>query len=163
MLVRKSCFFEVGIFNNCLAGIDDWDMWTRIAELRPVVIDDRPVSVYRCATPESGQGSSDLARHLFAAVKHQRQLLTLPRAAAASVALRRAVRKNLKRRVSDTLSWRAAENLPRGYFRFAAANFFTALRVSPLWAARPTHLRVLYSSWVDQLKRPKPGRATSVG
>src|SRR2546423_1124586 len=71
VLVRKSCFFEVGIFNKSLAGIDDWDMWTRIAELHPVVIDDHSVGVYRCATAGSGQGSSDLAKHLFAAVKHQ--------------------------------------------------------------------------------------------
>jgi hypothetical protein len=149
VLVRKSCFFEAGIFNKSLAGIDDWDMWTRIAELRSVVIDDRPVSIYRSATPESRQGSSNLSKHLFAAVRHQRQLLALPRAAAAPASLRRTVRGKLKRNISDTLSWRAAEHLPRGFFRFAAANFFTALRVSPLWAARPTHLRVLYRSWTN--------------
>jgi glycosyltransferase involved in cell wall biosynthesis len=149
VLVRKSCFFEVGIFNQSLAGIDDWDMWTRIAELRSVVIDDRPVSIYRSATPESRQGSSNLSKHLFAAVRHQRQLLALPRAAAAPASLRRAACRKLKRNISDTLSWRAAEHLPRGFFRFAAANFFTALRVSPLWAARPTHLRVLYRSWTN--------------
>jgi glycosyltransferase involved in cell wall biosynthesis len=163
VLVRKSCFFEIGIFNKDLAGIDDWDLWTRIAELRPVVIDEQPVSVYRSATPESGQGSSDTARHLFAAMKHQRQLLTLPRAAAAPASLRRAVRRRLKRNISDTLSWRAAEHLPRGFFRFAAANFFTALRVSPLWAARPTHLRVFYRSWTNQLNGRSPARITSAG
>jgi hypothetical protein len=152
VLVRKSCFFEVGIFNENIAGIDDWDMFARITELRPIIIDDHPVSVYRCATPKSGQGSSCLAKHLFAAVKHQEQLLTLPRAQEASLHLRRAVRKNLKRRVSDTLSWRAAEELPRGSLRFAAANLFTSLRVSPRWAARPTHFRVLCRSSLAQLR-----------
>jgi hypothetical protein len=163
VLVRKACFFEVGIFNKSLAGIDDWDMWARIAELRPVVIDNRAVSVYRCATPDSGQGSSNSAKHLFAAVKHQKQLLALPRAAAAPWALRRTLRKNLKRRIADTLSWRAAEHLPRGFVRFAAANFLTALRISPLWAARPTHLEVLFRSWVHQLRTRSAQGTTSVG
>src|SRR5688500_4033209 len=28
VLVRKSCFLEVGIFNQQIPGIDDWDMWS---------------------------------------------------------------------------------------------------------------------------------------
>lgn len=152
VLVRKACFFEIGIFNKRIAGIDDWDMWTRIAELWPVVVDNQPVGIYRAATPRSDQGSSALAKHLSAAVNHQKQLLTLPRAQAATAQLRRTIRKNLKRRISDTLSWRAAEHLPRGAFRFAAANFFAALRISPLWAARPTHFQVLLKTSVEQVK-----------
>jgi hypothetical protein len=153
VLVRKSCFFEVGLFDRHLAGIDDWDMWVRITELRHVVVDDLPVCVYRQATPGSGQGSSGLARHLHAAVRHQPRLLSLPRAQAAPSALRRAVRWMMRRRIADTLSWRAAEELPRGAVRFAASNFFVALRVSPLWAARPTHLRVLWQSAAARLRR----------
>lgn len=164
VLVRKSCFFEVGLFNRRLAGIDDWDMWARIAELRPFVIDDWPVSIYRSPTPSSGQGSSALARHLHAAFKHQERLLALPRARAASKQIRKAVRAGLMRRVSDTLSWRAAEQLPRGHVHFAASNFLTALRISPLWAARPTHLRVLWKNSAAQLRkwRGQPGATTPV-
>lgn len=143
VVVRKQCLFEVGLFNPRIAGIDDWDLWTRIAEVRPVLVDDRPVCIYRSATPESGQGSSDMARHMAAAVKHQARLLSLPRARAAPARLRRAIRRNTRRRIADTLSWHAAEELPRGAFRFAAANFFAALSISPFWAARPTHFRVL--------------------
>src|SRR2546421_4214877 len=151
VLVRRKCFFEVGLFDQSIAGVDDWDMWTRIAEARPVLFDERPVCVYRRATPESGQGSSALASHLRAAVRHQPRLLSLPRARAAPSRMRRAVRVSLKRRVADTLSWHAAEQLPRGALRFAAANFFAALRMSPLRAARPTHLRVLWRSAAARL------------
>ncbi|HEV8168927.1 MAG TPA: hypothetical protein VGP59_06250, partial [Pyrinomonadaceae bacterium] len=57
---------------------------------------------------------------------------------------RRQVRKITKRRIADTLSWRAAEELPDGALRFAAANVLTALSLSPAWAMRPTHLRVFW-------------------
>ena len=144
VVVRKQCFFEVGIFNRNLAGIDDWDMWVRIAEVRPVLLDPDPVCIYRVASPGSGQGSSQMGRHLYAAVKHQAKLFSLPRVQAAPPAQQRSVRRTVRRRIADTLSWRAAEELPRGSFRFAASNFLYALRLSPFWAARPTHFRVLW-------------------
>lgn len=163
VLVRKSCFLEIGLFNRRIPGIDDWDMWTRITELRPIVVDDVPVSIYRCATPQSGQGSSALARHLMAAVKHQRQLLNLPRVREAPARLRRAVRSDARRRIADTLSWRAAEELPRAAFRFAAANILTALRICPLRVVRPAHFRVLWNGMAAQLqKRHRPPGAASV-
>ena len=146
VVVRKSCLLEVGLFDRSIPGIDDWDMWARLSESRPAVLDDRPVCLYRSAAPDSGQGSSALGRHMRAAVRHQSRLLMLPRAREATAARRRAVRRETRRRVADTLSWRAAEHLPRGHFRFAASNFLAALATSPLWAARPTHFRVLWRS-----------------
>jgi hypothetical protein len=146
VVVRKECFAEVGLFHWRLAGIDDWDMWTRLAAHRPAILDDKPVCIYRCATPQSGQGSSHQAAHLRAAIKHQRKLFLLPRARAAEVQFRKSIRRETKRRIADTLSWRAAEQLPRGEIRFAAANFLAALCISPRWAARPTHARILWRS-----------------
>jgi glycosyltransferase involved in cell wall biosynthesis len=159
VVVRKTCFYEVGIFNRHLSGIDDWDMWTRIAELRPILIDERAVCIYRRPSPTSGQGSSALARQLHSAAKHQRRLLSLRRAQSEPEHRRRGVRKAMRRRVADTLSWRAAEELPRGAFRYAASNFLVALRLSPLWAARPTHLRVLWHSAAAQLRARREPRA----
>jgi glycosyltransferase involved in cell wall biosynthesis len=152
VVVRRECFLEIGLFDRQLAGIDDWDLWTRIAEVRSVLLDHEPVCIYRVASPSSGQGSSMLSKHLYSAVKHQLRLLLLPRAQKASPTRRRAVMRNTRRRIADTLSWRAAEALPQGALRFAASNFFVALRVSPLWAVRPTHLRVLHRSAVTQLR-----------
>lgn len=154
VVVRRSAFQTVGLFKQRLAGIDDWDMWVRISELYPVLVDQQPVCIYRCATPASDQGSSALARHLHAAVRHQASLLSLPRARAASFAQRRAVIKNTRRRVADTLTWRAAEELPRGAFGFAAQNFLTSVRLSPMWALRPTHLQVLWRSFQSPKRLP---------
>ena len=152
VVVRKSCFRAVGLFNKRLAGIDDWDMWVRIAELYPVLVDQQPVCVYRCATPASDQGSSALARHLHAAAEHQRQLLSLPRAQSEPYRRRRTVRRNTKRRIADMLTWRAAEALLHGAWQFAAGNFLTSVRLSPMWALRPTHVRVLCRGFTNQNK-----------
>ncbi len=146
VVVRKSCFQEVGLFNRRLAGIDDWDMWARIAEQHPVLTDPTPVCIYRRPTPSSRQGSSSLAKHMRGACDHQPKLLLLPRAQNATASQRRSVRRMTKRRIADTLSWRAAEELPDGALRFAAANVLTALSLSPAWAVRPTHLRVFWRS-----------------
>lgn len=158
VVVRRECLLEVGLFDRRIPGIDDWDMWARLAESRPAVLDDRPVCVYRSPAPDSGQGSSAFGRHMLAAVRHQSRLLSLPRARSAPAALRRSARRNARRRVADTLSWRAAEQLPRGAFRFAAESFLAALRISPLRAARPTHFRVLFRGLVTLLTE-RSGRA----
>lgn len=158
VVVRKESFFEVGTFKQSLPGIDDWDMWTRIADVRPILVDDRPVCIYRCPTPFSGQGSSAQARHLYAAVRHQSALFSLPSAQKAPAAHRRAVRKMTRRRIADTLSWSAAEQLPNGAFRFAVTNFLVALRTSPRWAARPTHLRLLLNNTAAQFVKRKSKR-----
>jgi glycosyl transferase family 2 len=152
VVIRKGCFFEIGLFNQRLAGIDDWDLWTRVAEVRDILLDQTPVCIYRVASPSSGQGSSSLGTHLHSAVKHQARLFLLPRVQDAPEARRRAVNRSTRRCVADTLSFRAAEALPRGSFRFAASNFFKALRLSPMWAARPTHLRVLRHSASIELR-----------
>ena len=161
VVVRKECFFEIGLFDRRLAGIDDWDLWTRIAEVRDVLLDPTPVCIYRVGSPSSGQGSSDLGTHLHSAVKHQARLFLLPRAQDASPAQRRAVSKSTRRGIADMLSWRAAEALPRGAFRFAASSFFNALRLSPWWAARPTHLRVLRRSASTELRARLSARRVS--
>src|ERR1700674_785062 len=41
-LIRKECFLRVGLLNRHLNGIDDWDIFTRIAELYPVLVIETP-------------------------------------------------------------------------------------------------------------------------
>ncbi|HKR58421.1 MAG TPA: glycosyltransferase family A protein, partial [Pyrinomonadaceae bacterium] len=45
-LIRKACFLRVGLLNQRLGGIDDWDILTRIAEVYPVVVIDEPMGIY---------------------------------------------------------------------------------------------------------------------
>ena len=136
-LIRKTCFLRAGLFNRQLRGIDDWDIFTRLAELYPVLVIDQAVGIYREPTWNSGQGSSARAKQLSRAVSHQSKLLRLPRAAQAAPAQRRAVRRRMINRVADTLLGNAARRIPSGEFRPALANIGVALRLNPLRALRP--------------------------
>lgn len=136
-LIRKECFFRVGLLNRHLNGIDDWDIFTRIAELYPVLVLETPVGIYRQPTPFSGQGSSARAAQLHGAARHQLKLLRLPRARSAPSSQRRAARKRMTKRIAENLLWKAAHYLPEGKFGPAYTNVSVALRLDPLSAVRP--------------------------
>ena len=143
VVIRKECFTRVGLFDRALPGLDDWDMFVRIAELYPVVVDDEPVGIYRQPTPSSGQGSSAQSLHLSRAARHHLKLLRLPRAAAAPAEVRREIRARTLNRIADTLLLNAARRLREGAYRPAAANGLAALRLRPSRALRPTAYRRL--------------------
>jgi hypothetical protein len=149
-VIRKECFFRVGILDSYLPGIDDWDITVRIAELYQVAALEQPVTVYREPTPFSSQGSSSL--HILAskAVPHQKQLLTLPRAVAASAEKRKDARQRLLRKTSQSMIWQAATYLPEGANKYARANLLTALRLNPLGTCRPGVFKLLFLSCLPQ-------------
>ena len=136
-LIRKECFLQVGLLNRHLNGIDDWDIFTRIAELYPVLVIETPVGIYRQPTPFSGQGSSARAAQLSRAARHQLKLLRLPRATSAPFSQRRAARQRMLNRIAENLLWKAAHYLPDRKFGPAYANISVALKLDPLSALRP--------------------------
>ena len=136
-LIRKNCFLRVGLLNQRLGGIDDWDIFTRIAEVYSGLVIEEPMGVYRQPTPSSAQGSSSQAAQLRKASRHQLQLLKLPRARGAAASKRRAIRRRAINRIADTLLWNAALHLSRGEFRVVCANILGAFRLNPLRLARP--------------------------
>ena len=144
-LIRKDCLLRVGLLNQRLGGIDDWDIFVRIAELYPVLVIDEPMGLYRQPTPSSAQGSSSQGTQLLRAARHQLQLLKLPRAQAATQGQRRTIRKRTLNRIADTLLWSAARRLPEKEFGFVCRNTLTALRLNPLRAVRPRAYQKLAS------------------
>lgn len=146
VVVRRSAVLAAGLFKARLDGIDDWDLWVRLAELFPVVTVSEPVGVYRRPTPVSGQGSSDFARESLRLFRHQKRLLRLPLAAAAPPGERRRVRLETARRLADVLLHRAAVWGPRGHYRFALRHLLAGLRLAPSRALRPFVYRALYAS-----------------
>ncbi|HKO43100.1 MAG TPA: glycosyltransferase family 2 protein [Pyrinomonadaceae bacterium] len=144
-LIRKECLLRVGLLNPRLGGIDDWDIFVRIAELYPVLVINEPIGLYRQPTPSSAQGSSAQGAQLLRAVRHQLSLLKLPRALAASAKQRQSTRRRTLNRVADTLLWSAARRLPEREFGFVCRNTLTALRLNPLRAVRPRAYQKLAS------------------
>ena len=146
VVARKRAILAAGLLKQRLDGIDDWDLWVRLAELFPVVTVSEPVGVYRRPTPGSEQGSADFARDSLRLLRHQRELLKLPLAAAAAPRARRAARRQTARRLADVLFQRAAVWGPRGHYRFALGHFLTGLRLAPARALRPFVYREFYDS-----------------
>jgi glycosyltransferase involved in cell wall biosynthesis len=136
-LIRKECFLHAGLLNRHVSGIDDWDIFTRLAEIYPVLVIETPVGIYRQPTPFSGQGSSARAAQLRRAARHQLKLLRLPRATAAPFSKRRAVRKRMNNRIAENLLWNATHFLRNGKFGPAYANISVALSLDPLSVVRP--------------------------
>jgi len=58
---RRSCLNRVGLLDGDLPGIDDWDLWIRIAELYPIIALAKPVMIWRRSMPVSEQGTSQAA------------------------------------------------------------------------------------------------------
>ena len=148
-LIRKECLLRVGLLNPRLGGIDDWDIFVRIAELYPVLVINEPMGLYRQPTPSSAQGSSAQGAQLLQAARHQLRLLKLPRAQAATAQQRRSIRQRTLTRIADTLLWSAARRLPEKEFGFVCRNTLTALRLNPLRAIRPRAYQKLASHLLD--------------
>jgi glycosyltransferase involved in cell wall biosynthesis len=130
-LIRKESLLHVGLLRRHLIGIDDWDIFTRLAEIYPAVVTTEAVGVYRYPTRHSGQGSSARAAQLRRVFRHQLELLKLPRAQSASGKQRRMVRRRLRVRIADTSLWNAAQRLPYGDFDQVSENILLAMQLSP--------------------------------
>jgi glycosyltransferase involved in cell wall biosynthesis len=148
VLIRKGCFLHIGLLNARLCGIDDWDIFVRLAELYPVLVMQQVIGLYRQPSPLSGQGSSSQSAQLRRAARHQLRLLQLPRAMGASAQRRREARRRAVNRIADTLLWNAARRLPEKEYGFVWDNALAALRLNPLRAARPTAYRKLLAHWI---------------
>jgi hypothetical protein len=137
VLIRKECLLRTGLLKRQLAGIDDWDIFVRLAELYPVLVSKEPVGIYRQPTTSSGQGSSLRAAQLSRAARHQLQLLQLPRALQSPARRRRQARHRAVNRIADTLLLRAVRCFQAGEYRDACASISVAVRLNPLRALRP--------------------------
>lgn len=140
VVMRKECFYRVGLFDRDVPGVDDWDLFVRVAELYRTAVVDYPLGIYRMATPSSAQGTSSLAAHLTSAARQQEKLLGLPRVAGAG-AVRAEARRKALNNISDILLWNVYTWLPRGERRYSLSCLVTALRINPRGVLRPSVFR----------------------
>jgi len=115
VVFRRACLERVGLLEERIPGLDDWDLWVRISEVYPVVATMTPVSIWRRSTPVSGQGTSDSARLVSACVRQFRDVwMKLQRAAAAPRKTRRTAWQKFSENMAEHLIWESARSLRHG-------------------------------------------------
>jgi len=131
-LFRRSCLMRVGLLDEKVPGIDDWDLWLRMAEHFEVTATEQPVYSWRRSAPGSGQGSSSGARMVRMAVRQFRERwMRLERAAQAPSSRRRAAWHVFSEGMARHLVWEAVRAQGAGRTRQAAENISTGLRLLP--------------------------------
>jgi glycosyltransferase involved in cell wall biosynthesis len=158
---RRSCLDRVGLLDERLAGIDDWDLWVRVAELYGIIALQKPVVIWRSPTPVSGQGSSRAAEVASRCVRQFRQgWMRLPRAAAAPPEARREGWRRFSANVAAHLVWETMRSLRYGDVLQATRNAFAVLRLCPLSAvglARRRNVLYLLRKIGDTARRGRGG------
>ncbi|HWS90486.1 MAG TPA: glycosyltransferase family A protein [Pyrinomonadaceae bacterium] len=132
VLFRRSCLARVGVLDRSTAGVDDWDLWLRIASRYAVLAHGRPVTVWRRSTPTSGQGSSRPAELVELSTRQfRRKWMGLARAASATEFERRRAWRLFSEHAAGQLVFEAARTLGGRQFRQARACLGVALRLHP--------------------------------
>jgi hypothetical protein len=158
-LFRRSCLLRTGLLDEAVPGIDDWDLWIRIASLYEVAATETPVMVWRRPTPFSGQGTSH-AREMVRMISGQsrRKWFRLARAAEAPPPRRREARRRLSENMASHLAFETVRAATGGHLLLAQKNALAALGRHP-WASA----RVMFSH-LRSASRPRArGELTAAG
>ncbi|MBV9928500.1 MAG: glycosyltransferase family 2 protein [Acidobacteria bacterium] len=159
VLFRRSCLMRVGLLDESVPGLDDWDLWVRLAERFPVVAWERPVYRWRRSSPGSGQGSSSGARMVRMAVRQFRERwVRLGRAAAAPRSARRAAWHAFSDGMARHLIWETVRAQAEGRTLQAAENMLTGLRLLPSATLRVPFDRRRARAVLTRLREVPPTR-----
>lgn len=112
VVFRRSHVLSTGLFDRLIPGIDDWDLWIRMAALYPVVAFAEPVVTWRKPGPNSDQFSARAVEIVAMSTRQFRQRwLKLPRAAEAPASMRRQASRQFSQNMASHLVWEAARSL----------------------------------------------------
>lgn len=144
VVFRRSCLSRVGLLDGGIPGLDDWDLWVRIAEIYPIMAAETPVIIWRRATPVSGQGTSNAAGLVSMSVQKFRDgWMNLPRAAGAARRTKRVVWREFSENMAEHLIWESARALRCGEFRQPLRNLSVLPWLDPLTIMRIAEHRLL--------------------
>jgi glycosyltransferase involved in cell wall biosynthesis len=129
---RRSCLSRVGLLDDSIAGLDDWDLWVRIGEIYSIIALELPVIVWRRSTPGSGQGTSNAAQMVSLCVRQFRRWMNLPRAQAASRHTKRTLWHAFSENMAEHLIWESARALRDAQVGQAIKSLATLPRLHPL-------------------------------
>ena len=143
---RRSCLSEVGMLDPSLKGVDDYDLWIRIAERHAVRGLTKPVGIWRAAQADSGQGSSDkVLEALRTNEVSNRALDSLARCLNDNVTAEK-TRAAVRRRTSEFLFWNASENYRHGNISAMRSSLVAGLKFDTKRIIRPSVLKMALRS-----------------
>jgi glycosyltransferase involved in cell wall biosynthesis len=129
---RRECLSRVGLLDDSISGIDDWDLWVRIAEIFSIAAVEEPVMIWRQSTRTSSQGSSRTVDLIEQGRRRFREhWLKLPRVQSAAQNERREAWRSFSNNVSEHLVWEVFSALGRFELGYAGKSTLTALRLHP--------------------------------
>lgn len=146
VVFRRACLSRVGLLDDALAGIDDWDLWLRIAALYPVMVLEQPVVSWRKSTPVSGQGTSHALELVNLSTRQFRESwLALTRVTETSASKQRECLQLFSENMAGHLLWETWRAVAAGEMKMACRNMLGAMRLHPAGmirvAARRTSFR----------------------
>ena len=146
VVFRRSCLSRIGVLDDAILGIEDWDLWVRIAELYPVLSVEAPVIIWRQSHPGSGQLTSR-ADHIVALCNRQfHRWMQLPRTLQAPHETRKAVRKAFSQNMVEHLTWQSWQALRRAKLGQFMRNVAVIPQFHPLSVPRLIGHRIFKAS-----------------
>lgn len=137
VVFRRSCLSRIGLLDPYISGIDDWDLWVRIAELYPVLSQERPLMIWRKSTPFSGQGTSNAIKIVELSTRRfHDNWMSLPRAGQASVGKRQTISRKFSDNMAKHLLWEAMRLAAAGDPLRSPENILAAIRLCPTGVVR---------------------------
>jgi len=150
VVFRRACLTRLGLLETEAPGIEDWDLWVRIAELNSVIEIDEPVAIWRQGTQASDQFTSHAEKlHREARRLFKNKWLRLPRAIEAGAARRGKVSRDFAARASQQLVWTAGSRLKAGMLFESVQVALAGARLYPLEMSKS----ILSLSTLRSLKR----------
>ncbi len=129
VLFRRSCLLSTGLLDRSIAGIDDWDLWVRVAARYPVTAVDQPVVIWRRPAPDSDQSSARAVEMVALSTRQfRRRWMKMSRAAQALPALRRRAARQFSQNMASHLVTEALRSLSCGQVMRANHCVVAALR-----------------------------------
>ena len=129
VLFRRSCLFSTGLLDRSIAGIDDWDLWVRVAALYPVVALDEPVVIWRRPAPDSDQSSARAVEMVALSTRQfRRHWMRMSRAAEVSPVVRRRAARQFSQNMASHLVTEALRSFSCGQVMRANHCIIAALR-----------------------------------
>ena len=137
VVFRRACLSRVGMLEEEAPGIEDWDLWVRIAELYPVIATCTPVAIWRRGNPDSNQFTSRSERlHREARRLHRDKWLRLPRAIEGGPEQRREAARAFAARAAQQFVWEAGASLKSKHVSAFARVALAGVRMYPVGVSK---------------------------